>query len=200
MCFAPRQADFHPITSVSSSWVFSSDRVIMPGLCAARRALASDQKGPFHNHEKGTAQERSRVGGVTLLLHLSGSGKQACQFSGEFDSSGCCFQNELVKTLLRWRWVLLLNSLIAKSQILLFFCVFSCSCTKVYFRYFHMIYNLGPELKKFLNNLYVRRAKQSHKITCGFNFFGLWFAGCFGCTLKRKYFRWYTLGKFYSKL
>lgn len=73
----------------------------MPGLCAARRALANDQRAPFHKHVKGTAQERSRVGGVTLLLHLSGSGRQACQLSGEFDCSGCCFQTESVKTLLR---------------------------------------------------------------------------------------------------
>lgn len=158
MCFAPRQADFHPITSVSSSWVFSSDRVIMPGLCAARRDLASDQKGPFHKHEKGTVQERSRVGGVTLLLHLSGSSRQACQFSGEFDCSGCFFQTELVKTLLRWQWLLLLNSPVHKSPIVQPIAKIkdfvSNLCTKVYFRYFDMIYNHDPELKKFLNNLY----------------------------------------------
>lgn len=97
--FAPWQADFHPITSVSSSWVFSSDRVIMPGLCAARHDLASDQKGPSHKHVKGKAQERSRVGGVTLLLHLSGSSEQARWLSGEFDCSGC-FHTKLVKTLI----------------------------------------------------------------------------------------------------
>lgn len=39
----------------------------MPGLCAARHDLANDQKGPFHKHVKGTAQERSRVGGVTVV-------------------------------------------------------------------------------------------------------------------------------------
>lgn len=65
MCLAPRQADFHPVTPVSSSWVFSSDRVIMPGLCVAMRDLASDQKGSFRTHVKGMAQERS---GVEVLL------------------------------------------------------------------------------------------------------------------------------------
>lgn len=84
MCFAPRQADFHPITPVSSSRVFSSDRVIMPGLCAANRDLANDQKGPFHKRMKGTTQERSGVGGVTVLFHLSGSSRQACQPSEEY--------------------------------------------------------------------------------------------------------------------
>lgn len=48
----------------------------MPGWCAARRDLAGDQKGPFHKHAEGTAQHRSRVGGVTLLLLLSGSDRQ----------------------------------------------------------------------------------------------------------------------------
>lgn len=72
----------------------------MPGCCAARHDLANDQKGPFHKHVKGTAQQRSRVGGVTLLLHLSGSSRQACQLREEFNCSGCCFRTELVKTLL----------------------------------------------------------------------------------------------------
>lgn len=61
----------------------------MPGLCAASRDLANDQKGPFHKHVKGMAQERSRVGGVTLLLHLSGSSRKACQLSGEYECSVC---------------------------------------------------------------------------------------------------------------
>lgn len=39
----------------------------MPGLCAASRDLANDQKGPFHKHMKGTTQERSGVGGVTVV-------------------------------------------------------------------------------------------------------------------------------------
>lgn len=60
--------------------------------------MANDQKGPFDKHVKGTAQQRSRVGGVTLLLHLSGSSRQACQLSGELDCSRCCFQTELVNT------------------------------------------------------------------------------------------------------
>lgn len=57
----------------------------MPGWCAASRDLAIDQKGPFHKHVKGMAQETSRVGGVTLLLHLSGSSRRTCQLSGEYD-------------------------------------------------------------------------------------------------------------------
>lgn len=50
----------------------------MPGCCAARHDLANDQKGPFHEHVKGRAQQRSgvRVGGVTLLFHLSGNKRQ----------------------------------------------------------------------------------------------------------------------------
>lgn len=112
--FALRQADFHPITPVSSSWVFSSDRVIMPGECAARRDLANDQKGPFHKHGKGTAQQRSRVRGVTLLLHLSSSDRQACRLSGESDCSSC-FQTELVKTVSAF---FLLNSCITRCQTL----------------------------------------------------------------------------------
>lgn len=99
MCFAPQQADFHPITPISSSWVFSSDRVIMPGWCAARRVLASDQKGPFHKHVKGTTQQRSRVGGVTLLLHLSGSGRQACQLFENLTVLVVVFRLSWVKTL-----------------------------------------------------------------------------------------------------
>lgn len=49
----------------------------MPGCCAARHDLATDQKGPFHEHVKGRAQRRSGVGGVTLLFHLSGNDRQA---------------------------------------------------------------------------------------------------------------------------
>lgn len=47
MFFAPRRADFQPITPVSSSRVLSSDRVIVPGCCAARRDLAGHQKRSF---------------------------------------------------------------------------------------------------------------------------------------------------------
>lgn len=49
----------------------------MPGCCAARHDLANDQKGPFHEHVKGRAQQRSGVGGVTLLFHSSGTDRQA---------------------------------------------------------------------------------------------------------------------------
>lgn len=131
--FALRQADFHPITPVSSSWVFSSDRVIMPGWCAARRDLADDQKGPFHKHAKGTAQHRSRVGGVTLLLHLSGSDRQACR-DEESLTAGVVGKNTPVMPPSSF----LLSSCVTKCQTLRpiaktkeFVC---CPCTKADFR------------------------------------------------------------------
>lgn len=69
----------------------------LPGLCAARRNLAHDQKAPFHKHVRGTAQERSGVGGVRLLVHLSG------EHASSEECCSCCFLTEEVETCLWWQ-------------------------------------------------------------------------------------------------
>lgn len=51
----------------------------MPGLGAARHDLANDQNGLSHKHVNGSAWERSREGGVALLLRLLSSSRQTFQ-------------------------------------------------------------------------------------------------------------------------
>lgn len=72
----------------------------MLGLCAARRDLAGDQKGPFHKHVRGKAQKRSRVGGVTTLLPTVALVRQQqvrMPTCVEFDCVVCVFQIEMLK-------------------------------------------------------------------------------------------------------
>lgn len=94
--------DFHPITPVSSSQVFSSDSVMVVGLCAASRNLATDYRPPLRDKEWKVTQESSRLRGVTLILQL--------QESTPSEWSTCCFQANLLQTL-RWpQWIFIYHS------------------------------------------------------------------------------------------
>lgn len=87
MRFAPRRAYFHPITPVSSSRVFWSDRVIMLRLRAARCNLADDHRGPFDQLLK-CYTEREKDKEVQPCCQTAIC-KQVC---GDFDCLSCCFQ------------------------------------------------------------------------------------------------------------